>query len=45
MLRSKPKEPEPALAKTEVEELPDSIFTEPVNLMESKYLYSFINGN
>ncbi|KAJ8971260.1 hypothetical protein NQ317_011619 [Molorchus minor] len=34
MLKSKPKEPDPATAKTEVEQLPDDIFTEPINLME-----------
>lgn len=30
----KPKPPEPAVAKAEVDELPDSIFTEPIKLME-----------
>ncbi|KAJ8939603.1 hypothetical protein NQ318_010610 [Aromia moschata] len=34
MLKSKPKEPEPATAKTDVEQLPDEMFTEPINLME-----------
>lgn len=30
----KPKPPEPATAKAEVDELPDDIFTQPVNLLE-----------
>ncbi|XP_018565105.1 dynactin subunit 4 [Anoplophora glabripennis] len=34
MLKNKPKEPEPATAKSEVEELPEELFTEPINLME-----------
>ncbi|CAG9823358.1 unnamed protein product [Phaedon cochleariae] len=34
LLRSKPKEPEPAVAKTEVEKLPIELFTEPINLMD-----------
>lgn len=36
ILKNKPKEPEPASAKGEVEELPEEVFTEPINLMESK---------
>lgn len=36
MLKNKPKVPEPVKAKTEVDELPDDIFSKPVNLMESK---------
>ncbi|XP_028131036.1 dynactin subunit 4 [Diabrotica virgifera virgifera] len=34
LLKSKPKEPEPAKAETEVEKLPADIFTKPINLME-----------
>ncbi|CAH1960029.1 unnamed protein product [Acanthoscelides obtectus] len=34
MLKNRPKNPEPAKAKSEVEDLPDSIFTEPLNLAE-----------
>ncbi|CAG9864274.1 unnamed protein product [Phyllotreta striolata] len=34
LLKSKPKEPEPMVARTEVEKLPDDIFTKPINLME-----------
>ncbi|KAG5879779.1 hypothetical protein JTB14_001796 [Gonioctena quinquepunctata] len=34
LLKSKPKEPEPAKATTEVEKLPREIFTEPINLMD-----------
>ncbi|XP_019868198.2 dynactin subunit 4 [Aethina tumida] len=34
LLKSKPKKPEPAVAVEEVEELPDSIFTEPLNFLE-----------
>nr|CAH7743499.1 unnamed protein product [Callosobruchus chinensis] len=34
MLKNKPKDPDPAKAKSEVEELPESIFTEPLNLTE-----------
>lgn len=34
LLKSKPKEPEPAKAETEVKKLPDDIFTTPLNLME-----------
>lgn len=32
----KPKPPEPAVARADVDELPDDLFSEPVNLMESK---------
>lgn len=38
MLKNKPKVPEPAKAKTEVEELPDTLFTEPINLMERELI-------
>jgi hypothetical protein len=33
-LKGKPKEPEPALAKEEVEDLPEELLTKPINLME-----------
>lgn len=34
LLKSRPKEPEPMIAQTEVEKLPDDIFTKPINLMD-----------
>ncbi|KAH0809413.1 hypothetical protein GEV33_013378 [Tenebrio molitor] len=34
LLKGKPKEPEPALAKEEVEDLPEELLTKPINLME-----------
>lgn len=44
LLKSKPKKPEPAVAVEEVEELPDSIFTEPLNFLEGILWYIYI-GN
>lgn len=38
MLKNKPKIPEPAKSKTEVEELTEELFVQPLNLMESELL-------
>ena len=34
LLKAKPKEPEPAIAKEDVEDLPEELLTKPVNLTE-----------
>lgn len=38
LLKAKAKPLEGAIAKEDVEELPDNIFTQPIKLNESKYL-------
>jgi hypothetical protein len=41
-LKGKPKEPEPALAKEEVEDLPEELLTKPINLMEGFDFFPFV---